>query len=209
MAVVYFSLGANIGDKRNNMITAVALLSERVGSILALSDLYETTPWGFVSENNFLNAALMMDTTLSPNEILALTQERERNMGLSQKSEGEYHDRVIDIDILMYDDWVIDTPLLTLPHPLMHQRSFVLGPLSEIAHTCIHPVLNRSIGELYLALPTKNRKVCLYPEISLYLCTRTDVDRFVCLQPREKMLKSKFLFLSIASASSTCSQFKI
>lgn len=156
MAVVYFSLGANIGDKRNNMITAVALLSERVGSILALSGLYETTPWGFVSENNFLNAALMMETTLSPYEILALTQEIERDMGRSQKSEGEYHDRVIDIDILMYDDWVIDTPLLTLPHPLMLQRSFVLGPLSEIAHTCIHPVLNRSIGELYLALPTNN-----------------------------------------------------
>ena len=156
MAVVYFSLGANIGDKRNNMITAVALLSERVGSILALSDLYETTPWGFVSENNFLNAALMMETTLSPYEILGLTQDIERDMGRSQKSEGEYHDRVIDIDILMYDDWVIDTPLLTLPHPLMHQRSFVLGPLSEIAHTCIHPVLNRSIGEFYLALPTNN-----------------------------------------------------
>ena len=85
MAVVYFSLGANIGDKRNNMITAMALLSERVGSILALSDLYETTPWGFVSENNFLNAALMMETTLSPYEILALTQEIERDMGRSQK----------------------------------------------------------------------------------------------------------------------------
>ena len=98
----------------------------------------------------------MMETTLSPYEILALTQEIERDMGRSQKSEGEYHDRVIDIDILMYDDWVIDTPLLALPHPLMHQRSFVLGPLSEIAHTCIHPVLNRSIGELYLALPTNN-----------------------------------------------------
>ncbi|WP_446776744.1 2-amino-4-hydroxy-6-hydroxymethyldihydropteridine diphosphokinase [Macellibacteroides fermentans] len=156
MAVVYFSLGTNIGDKRNNMITAVALLSERVGNVLALSDLYETTPWGFLSENNFLNAALMMETTLSPCEILAITQEIERVMGRTQKSDGEYHDRVIDIDILLYDDWVIDTPLLTLPHPLMHQRSFVLGPLSEIAHTCIHPVLKRSIGELYMALPTNN-----------------------------------------------------
>ena len=145
-----------MGDKRNNMITAVALLSERVGNILALSDLYETTPWGFVSENSFLNAALMMDTSLLPLDILSVTQDIELTMGRTTKSDGEYHDRVIDIDILMYDDWVIDTPLLTLPHPLMHQRSFVLGPLSEIAHTCIHPVLNRSIGELYLALPTNN-----------------------------------------------------
>ena len=145
-----------MGDKRNNMITAVALLSERVGNILSLSDLYETTPWGFVSENSFLNAALMMDTSLLPLDILSVTQDIELTMGRTTKSDGEYHDRVIDIDILMYDDWVIDTPLLTLPHPLMHQRSFVLGPLSEIAHTCIHPVLNRSIGELYLALPTNN-----------------------------------------------------
>ena len=146
-----------MGDKRNNMITAVALLSERVGNILSLSDLYETTPWGFVSENSFLNAALMMDTSLFPLDILSVTQDIELTMGRTTKSDGEYHDRVIDIDILMYDDWVMETPHLVLPHPLMHQRSFVLGPLAEIAHTLVHPVLKRTIGELYLSLPLDNK----------------------------------------------------
>lgn len=145
-----------MGDKRNNMITAVALLSERVGDILALSDLYETPPWGFVSKNSFLNAALMMETSLLPLDILSVTQGIELSMGRTEKSNGEYHDRMIDIDILMYDDWVMNMPLFTLPHPLMHKRSFVLGPLSEIAHTLVHPVLKRTIGELYLSLPMDN-----------------------------------------------------
>ena len=140
MAIAYLALGTNIGNKRRNMITAAALLAERVGDVLALSGFYETEPWGFQSENTFLNAALQLDTSLSPLELLKATQEIEIEMGRTQKSNGAYHDRIIDIDILLYEDLVLQTPELTLPHPLMHERLFVMEPLAEIAPNVIHPV---------------------------------------------------------------------
>lgn len=127
------------------MITAAALLAERVGDVLALSGFYETEPWGFRSENTFLNGALQLETSLSPLELLKATQQIEVDMGRTQKSNGVYHDRIIDIDILLYDDLVMQSPELTLPHPLMHQRSFVMEPLAEIAPNVVHPVFNKSI----------------------------------------------------------------
>lgn len=127
------------------MITAAALLAERAGDVLALSGFYETEPWGFRSENTFLNGALQLETSLSPLELLETTQQIEVDMGRTQKSNGVYHDRIIDIDILLYDDLVMQSPELTLPHPLMHQRSFVMEPLAEIAPNVVHPVFNKSI----------------------------------------------------------------
>lgn len=152
MATLYLGLGSNIGDKKNNMITAVARLAERVGAISALSSLYETAPWGFESANTFINAAVIMETSLSPDELLHITQQIESEMGRTQKSNGAYHDRIIDIDILMYDQLVIQTPKLTLPHPLMQERLFVLEPLAEIAPETIHPALNKTFDELYKLL---------------------------------------------------------
>lgn len=149
MAIVYVSLGTNLGDRHNNMLTAVALLAERVGKILALSALYETEPWGFDSNNSFLNAALVMETDCEPMELLTITQRIEQEMGRTEKSNGVYHDRLIDIDLLMYNDLVLNSPLLTLPHPLMHEREFVLKPLVEIASGVVHPVLNETISQLY------------------------------------------------------------
>lgn len=130
------------------MITAAALLAERVGDVLALSGFYETEPWGFQSDNTFLNAALRLDTILSPLELLDATQQIEREMGRTQKSNGAYHDRIIDIDILLYDDLVLQTPELTLPHPLMHERRFVMEPLAEIAPNVVHPVFHKSVISL-------------------------------------------------------------
>ena len=130
------------------MITAAALLAERVGDVLALSGFYETEPWGFQSENTFLNAALQLDTSLSPLELLKATQEIEIEMGRTQKSNGAYHDRIIDIDILLYDDLVLQTPELTLPHPLMHERLVVMEPLAEIAPNVIHPVFKKPVISL-------------------------------------------------------------
>ena len=148
MAIAYLALGTNIGNKSRNMITAAALLAERVGDVLALSGFYETEPWGFQSENTFLNAALQLDTSLSPLELLKATQEIEIEMGRTQKSNGAYHDRIIDIDILLYDNLVLQTPELTLPHPLMHERLFVMEPLAEIAPNVIHPVFKKPVISL-------------------------------------------------------------
>ncbi len=132
MAITFLSLGTNIGNKRRNMITAAALLAERAGDILALSGFYETEPWGFESENSFLNAAVKLETTLTPFELLHITQQIEKDMGRTKKSDGSYHDRIIDIDILLYEDMKIETPELTIPHPLMYKREFVMKPLAEI-----------------------------------------------------------------------------
>ena len=148
MAIAYLGLGTNVGNKRRNMITAAALLAERVGDILALSGFYETEPWGFESENFFLNAAVKLKTSFSPLEVLQITQQIEKELGRTEKSNGVYHDRIIDIDILLYEDEVLQIPELTLPHPLMHERKFVMDPLAEIAPFVVHPVLKERIIDL-------------------------------------------------------------
>ena len=130
---VYFSLGCNLGDKAGNIREAINRIGELIGEVDRQSTLLITEPWGFESDNSFVNAAVRCITTLSPFEILHLTQDIERAMGRTVKSsDGQYHDRIIDIDILMYDDIHITTPELTLPHPLIKERDFVMIPLSEI-----------------------------------------------------------------------------
>lgn len=148
MALVYLGLGTNIGNRRGNLVKAAALLAERVGDILALSGFMETEPWGFDSENLFLNAAIKMETPLTPDELLSVTQAIEREMGRDKKSDGTYHDRVIDIDILLYDNLVIEQPGLIVPHPLMQERLFVMAPLAEIAPFERHPLLGQTFMEL-------------------------------------------------------------
>lgn len=148
MAIAYLGLGTNIGNKRRNLITAAALLAERAGDVLALSGFYQTEPWGFCSENFFLNAAVTLETALTPAALLEVTRQIERDMGRTQKSNGSYQDRIIDLDILLYDDRVVDTPELVIPHPLMQERKFVLEPLAEIAPFVVHPVLKECIRNL-------------------------------------------------------------
>ena len=133
MSIVYLGLGSNLGNKEQHITTAVKHLEQRVGKVRRLSSLLKTEPWGFTSPNSFVNAAVSIDTILSPHEVLEATQQIERDMGREQKSmNGEYHDRIIDIDILLYDDMEINEKDLTIPHPLMHQRDFVMIPLREI-----------------------------------------------------------------------------
>lgn len=133
MHKVYLSLGTNIGNRERNISDAVALLSSMAGTVERLSSLYETEPWGFDSPNRFINACALIDTPLSPTDLLSVTQDIERRMGRTEKSvNGQYHDRLIDIDILLYDDLTVDLPQLHIPHPLMHEREFVMKPLSEI-----------------------------------------------------------------------------
>ena len=148
MHAVYLGLGSNMSDRQQNIEKAVALIGERVGQVVRQSSLVETEPWGFASENRFLNGVVLCQTELSPREVLQTTQKIEREMG-RKKSEKRgtnsqlstlncqlsivnYQDRPIDIDILLYDDLHVDEPDLKIPHPLMEQRDFVMIPLKEI-----------------------------------------------------------------------------
>lgn len=123
-----------MGNRHENLSLAQELIGREVGTVVSASDIIETEPWGFESSNRFLNMAVKVETTLQPLEVLQTTQDIERKLGRTQKSVNrEYHDRLIDIDILLYDDLVMNTPELTIPHPLMYQREFVMKPLSQIA----------------------------------------------------------------------------
>ena len=127
------SLGANLGDRETNIKLAIKQISELIGPVVRQSALLETVPWGFNSTNTFINAAVCSQTSLSPREVLKATQDIERALGRTQKStDGQYHDRPIDIDILLYDDLHMNEPDLVIPHPHLNDRHFVLQPLSEI-----------------------------------------------------------------------------
>lgn len=144
----YIGLGSNLGDRKGNLIKATALIAERAGTILALSSLYETEPWGFESANKFLNAVVVLRTSLSPMQLLDTTRLIELEMGRIAKSDGTYHDRPIDIDLLLMDQLVLHNERLTLPHPLMHQRRFVMEPLAEVAPDVRHPLSGKTMQEL-------------------------------------------------------------
>jgi len=130
---VFIGLGSNLGDKVWNLQETIRLISERVGAVVRQSSFLETEPWGFESENTFVNAVICCETEKTPREVLVLTQQIEREMGRTRKSSsGGYSDRPIDIDILLYDNLTVDESDLKIPHPLMYQRDFVMIPLEEI-----------------------------------------------------------------------------
>ena len=131
---VYLGLGSNLGNREENIRKAIVLIGEKVGTVLRQSSLIETEPWGFESENSFLNGVILVETTFTPRQTLKATQKIERELGRKRKSDSlkKYADRPIDIDILLYDDLTIDEPDLKIPHPLMAQRDFVMIPLREI-----------------------------------------------------------------------------
>ncbi len=134
MHQVYLGLGTNLGDKEANLKAALEEIRKRVGEIVSLSAFYASEPWGFESKNSFLHAVCCVTSDFSPMETLSITQQIERELGRMTKSVGGiYSDRMIDIDILLYDDLQIHTPELTIPHPLMWERDFVMIPLREIA----------------------------------------------------------------------------
>ena len=154
MAKVYVGIGTNLGDKEQNLRDAVQKIEEQIGKVVSLSAFYVTAPWGFTSENSFLNAAACVDTDLSPLAVLQETQAIERELGRTKKSvDGVYSDRLIDIDLLFYEDLVLSVisasgAELILPHPLMAERDFVMKPLAEIAPGLVHPVLGKTMKEL-------------------------------------------------------------
>ncbi len=159
---MYLGLGTNLGDKEQNLHLAIKYIEERIGNIISLSAFYTTAPWGFDSDNSFLNAVICVETAFLPFELLDVTKSIESLLGRKRKSmQGVYADRLIDIDLLLYEDFVISTKELTLPHPLMEQRLFVMEPLAEIAPGLLHPVLRESMLDLY-------KKLALYRKTNSY-----------------------------------------
>ncbi len=144
---VYLSLGSNLGDRQAMLLRAIDLIAERVGTVVRQSSFIETEPWGFQSEHQFMNAAILCETDKTPREVLQLTQQIEKEMGRKKKTPPSslltppstlhpphYSDRPIDIDILLYDDLTVDEPDLKIPHPLMLERDFVMIPLKQITN---------------------------------------------------------------------------
>lgn len=138
------SIGGNLGDKADNFSRVIPLLSEAIGEIVTLSPIYESSAWGFVSEHLFWNRVVVMNTLLSPEETLEEIGKIERSFGRI-RSDSAYRSRAMDIDILFYADQVILTPNLTIPHPRMAMRKFVLLPLADVLPDFIHPVTGESV----------------------------------------------------------------
>jgi len=129
-----------MGDRRRLMERAIEEIEKQIGHVVRQSAFYETEPWGFESPNLFLNAAVCVETELTPRQLLQMTQHIERTLGRRKNvncnlSNRKYVDRPIDIDILLYDDLTVDEPDLKIPHPLMYEREFVMKPLREIMET--------------------------------------------------------------------------
>jgi len=151
MSRVFISLGSNLGDRLSNIQQAVSSLSmhEKI-SIVKTSSFYETEPWGNKNQEWFINAAIAIDTDLTCEELLDFCQNIEVQLGRIRKQNEKWAQRAIDIDILMYDDKVIaKQDILTVPHPLMHLRAFVLVPMLEVKSDLVHPVFKKTIAQLY------------------------------------------------------------
>ena len=154
MPTAYIALGSNLDEPRHQLLEAIRRMRLRGLQIYSIAPFVETRPVGFASEHLFLNSVVAIHTTAMPAELLAQLQAIEREMGRLHKShDGIYSDRVIDLDILLYDQLVMTTPELTIPHPRMCERAFVLQPLSHIAPELIIPTTGATVAQLLAVLP--------------------------------------------------------
>jgi 2-amino-4-hydroxy-6-hydroxymethyldihydropteridine diphosphokinase len=144
---VVIMLGSNQGDRLKNLENARIFLGEEIGTTLSLSSVYETEPWGFTSEDRFLNQAVMLESCLAPQAVLDRIKAYEYSRGRRSRAQG-YQPREIDLDILFYNDLILDSASLTIPHPLIPERKFVLLPLSEIMGEFLHPVEKKKVNVL-------------------------------------------------------------
>jgi 2-amino-4-hydroxy-6-hydroxymethyldihydropteridine diphosphokinase len=157
---IFLSLGSNLGDRLNNLQDAIRSLPPKVHP-LSQSQIYETDPWGYTDQPAFLNLVIKANTELAPKKLLAFLKEMEVVLG--REVTFHYGPRVIDLDILFYDDLVLDSPDLTIPHPRLTERVFVLFPLVELAPDLVHPVIKKSIQQLITSVSTTGIKVFQSP----------------------------------------------
>jgi 2-amino-4-hydroxy-6-hydroxymethyldihydropteridine diphosphokinase len=147
MKNVFLGIGTNIGNRESNIDNAIEKIEEYVGPVIKISSWYETEPWGFTAKGEFLNLVLNVGTDLSPQELLDKVLSIELLLGRVRKKK-RYESRIIDIDILVYNDQIVHEDNLIIPHPLLHERRFVLVPLCELAGDMIHPVIKKSYSSL-------------------------------------------------------------
>ena len=152
----YLGIGTNLGEREKNLDEALALITEHIGKVEQASSVYETEPWGFTSENNFLNTVICVDTRLRPSGLLGRILMIEAYMG-RLRDEKKYSSRRIDIDILFYGEKILRSKALSIPHPRLTERRFVLVPLNEIAGGLIHPKLGKTIRSLLKECPDKSK----------------------------------------------------
>ncbi len=148
MHCCYLLLGSNLGKKKDIMTQALSAIESEIGAIQNKSGIYTTEPWGFDSKNEFLNMVVRVSTQHSPGQVLENIHKIESRFGRIRNTEPGYVSRTLDIDILFYDDLMLETAGLVIPHPRLHERRFALEPLAEIAQEMLHPVFQKSIAEL-------------------------------------------------------------
>ncbi|WP_010664881.1 2-amino-4-hydroxy-6-hydroxymethyldihydropteridine diphosphokinase [Marinilabilia salmonicolor] len=156
MSTVILLLGGNRGETEKVFQQAIGLIEQQIGLIQRISSMYKSPPWGFEDEQWFLNQVIFVETTLAAGSVLEKTQQIERDMGRKKKTTTHYEGRLLDIDILFYDNVIISSPNLTIPHERIHLRRFTLLPLHELTPGFIHPVMNKSIAELLKECPDES-----------------------------------------------------
>lgn len=144
--VVYLLSGSNVGDKASFLWFAVYQISKRIGTVIKVSDIYETEPWGVDNQANYYNQAIQLETTLTPQDLLIALKNIEKDAGRLPNTHMQ--PRVLDIDILLIDDLIIQSPHLKVPHSQLTNRNFAIIPLAELAQNVVHPTLHLTIQEL-------------------------------------------------------------
>lgn len=162
MASVYLILGSNLGNRLHFLQQAKQQLTEKAGRIISQSSLYETEPWGFNHDNQFINQVIILQTQLLPADLLTEIKNIEKLLG-REKGKERYTARTIDIDILFYDNLIVNTPQLTIPHAEIPNRRFVLEPLCEIDGEFFHPCFKKPIKELLSECSDSNIVIKLLP----------------------------------------------
>lgn len=150
MSIAYISIGSNLGDRKENCAHAIKLIERNGITVRKQSQMYETEPWGIKDQPKFINMAIEVETDKKPEELLRVLKEIEKKVGRTETV--KWGPRVIDLDILFYDDLILKTENLEIPHPLLHERDFVLKPLCEIAPEKKHPIIGKTVREMAASL---------------------------------------------------------